>query len=96
MKASGDGNFHLQRRHNSSKETPADSFVGDAGFWAVESQFQHYIEATDSILESTGQVSPSGHSGRLDLNFLKNDGSKGTVQHKLETQFDQLKMQSLQ
>lgn len=57
MKASGDGNFHLQRRHNRSKETNADSLIGDAGFWAVEHDFQQYIEATDSIPDTTGRVS---------------------------------------
>lgn len=56
MKTSGDGNFHLQRRYNSSKETTSDSLVGDAGFWAVQSEFENYAEATNAFKDLPGRV----------------------------------------
>lgn len=56
MKTSGDGNFHLQRRYNSSKETAYDSFIGDAGFWAVQSEFQEYAEATNAFKDLPDRV----------------------------------------
>lgn len=56
MKTSGDGNFHLQRRYNSSTETANDSLVGDAGFWAVQSEFQAYAEATNAFKDLPDHV----------------------------------------
>lgn len=58
MKAAGDGNFHLQlRRKPHVIEKAEDSLVGDAGFWAVESEFTKYTAVAEGSRSKASKVS---------------------------------------
>jgi hypothetical protein len=53
----GNSNFHLQLRRSKTSQQTSPSYFGDAGFWAIQKEFDDYIHATNSLPEFSDKVS---------------------------------------